>query len=236
MAKSNPDLWRKLQAYHFDDLKVELPYSARLTQDEGWSATDTGRVIDEYRRFLYLSQIMDGNLAPPGPIDAAWTRHLLYTRDYWERFVPGVLGGRALHRATAIAKDQAEQRAYLQALRVAYRREFGEAPPRDIWVHPLRPDFGALIAIFMIAGFFGGMLAFGLGWAISFAMGLEFGGEVRTLPEKVASAVFIACCASFVLSPLWAWIVTRFQNRLKTNKRTGGWSTSVMISVDADRS
>ncbi len=237
MAPSKPTLWRNIEGYAFDDPKAERPFSARLAEEEGWSAEDTHRVIAEYRRFLYLAQIMDVPLAPPGPIDAVWRRHLLYTRDYWERFVPEVLKGRALHRAAATVADSDAQRAFHKALRPAYRHAFGEDPPRDIWVHPLRPDMGGLIVLFMITGFFGAFLAFGLGWAVSRMLGMEFGGEIKTFPEKAATVIFVLCWALMFFSPLWAWIVTRWQNRLPvTKKGKGRWSSGISISVVTERS
>jgi hypothetical protein len=89
-------VWRALSHYSIGPDDAALPFAARLARENGWSADHTERVIEEYRRFCFLAVTAPHQVTPSDAVDQAWHLHLTYTRDYWERFCPDVLG-RALH-------------------------------------------------------------------------------------------------------------------------------------------
>jgi len=134
MTTQEKQLWERIQAYRFDDGTSAFPFAARLARDNGWSRGYTARVIREYRRFAFLAVAAGHPVTPSDQVDQAWHLHLLYTRDYWDRFCKEALG-RPLHHGPT--KGGAAEREkfndwYGRTLE-SYLRFFGEDPPADIW-------------------------------------------------------------------------------------------------------
>lgn len=129
----------RLWAFRFDDPDATVTFLDRLARENGWPKVYAARVVDEYRRFLWLAA-SSAELASPSPaVDRAWHLHLLDTRSYWDRLCPKVLG-RALHhepsRGGPIERCRLEA-AYARTL-ARYRNAWGE-PPEDIWARPGTP-------------------------------------------------------------------------------------------------
>lgn len=127
-------VWQRLSSYEFGHPDAALPFAARLARDNGWSATKTARVVEEYRRFAFLAVTGEGQVTPSDAVDQAWHLHLTYTRDYWELFCPEVLGKPLHHGPTAGGPDEQHRffRQYADTL-ARYEAAFGTAPPSDIW-------------------------------------------------------------------------------------------------------
>ncbi|MDX1540159.1 MAG: hypothetical protein R3349_02020 [Geminicoccaceae bacterium] len=137
MPLSDPDLWARLEAMAIGPDEAALPFVDRLARDHGWIRAFAGRVIEEYRRFLYLTRVVGQPVTPSDQVDQVWHLHLTYTRSYWDDLCQGVLGRPLHHSPTNGGPDErrrfdAQYRATLEA----YQREFGEAPPADIWPDP----------------------------------------------------------------------------------------------------
>ena len=49
------------------------------------------RVIQEYKKFVFLAMVADHIVSPSTNVDRAWHLHLLYTRSYWDEFCGKVL-------------------------------------------------------------------------------------------------------------------------------------------------
>lgn len=129
----NPALWNRLQAHRFDAPGATQPFSVKLAMAEGWDADYTAAVIEEYRRFLYLTQISDGQVTPSIPVDRAWHMHLTFTRDYWEVLCPKVLG-RALHHEPCRGPEEMPRyHRQFDQTRNLYLAEFGALPPAHVW-------------------------------------------------------------------------------------------------------
>lgn len=126
--------WPRLASYTVGPADAALPFTARLARENGWTATHAERVVAEYRRFCFLALVADHPVTPSDAVDQAWHLHLTYTRDYWERFCPDVLGRALHHGPTAGGADEQGRfcRQYAQTMR-AYEHWFGEAPPVDLW-------------------------------------------------------------------------------------------------------
>jgi hypothetical protein len=126
-------VWTALQNYQIGPDDAALPFAERLARENGWRPAHAERVIEEYRRFAFLAVTAGHEVTPSDAVDQAWHLHLTYTRDYWERFCPEVLG-RPLHHGPT-AGGAAEQARYFdqyaETLR-SYARVFGN-PPADIW-------------------------------------------------------------------------------------------------------
>lgn len=127
-------VWAALSAYRFGTADAAFPFPARLARENGWTAVHAERVLEEYRRFCFLAVTAPGPVTPSDAVDQAWHLHLTYTRDYWDRFCPDVLGRKLHHDPTAggPAERHRFHDQYAETLR-AYEAAFGTAPPADIW-------------------------------------------------------------------------------------------------------
>jgi hypothetical protein len=85
-------LWCALRDFAFDAPDAELSFSLRLARDSSWPRSFARRVIEEYRRFLYLVQVAGHPCTPSEEVDQAWHLHLVYTRSYWDDLCDAVLG------------------------------------------------------------------------------------------------------------------------------------------------
>jgi hypothetical protein len=134
--------WGRLSAMTLDELDAVLPFSKRLARENGWEASYAERVVEEYKRFLYLSVAQSGPLTPSDPVDQAWHLHLTYSEHYWNYLCKYVLGEPLHHRPTrGGASDTRKYRqCYARTLEL-YCESFDELPPEDVW-----PDVEARFA------------------------------------------------------------------------------------------
>jgi hypothetical protein len=131
--RSHP-IWVSLSRYGIGPEDAALPFAARLARENGWSAGFAERVIEEYRKFCFRVVTNAVELTPSDAVDQAWHLHLTYSRDYWERFCPDILG-RSLHHGPT-AGGGAERHRYFEQYAETlkrYERVFCEAAPTDIW-------------------------------------------------------------------------------------------------------
>jgi len=128
-----PELWQALQAHQFDPAGAKMSFSDKLAEREGWTEKHSTKVVEEYRRFLYLTQVNPTQSVPSADVDKAWHLHLTYTRNYWDALCYDILGA-PLHHEPATGNEPkgqlGEQYAQTRAL---YSEEFGKKPPRAIW-------------------------------------------------------------------------------------------------------
>ncbi|MFM9935026.1 MAG: glycine-rich domain-containing protein [Novosphingobium sp.] len=131
-ATANP-LWQMLSTYEVGPADADLSFTARLARENGWTLAHAARVFEEYRRFLFLAVTAGHPVTPSDAVDQAWHLHLTYTRDYWERLCPEVLGQALHHGPTKGGRAEGERffEQYAQTLR-SYETAFGPAPA-DIW-------------------------------------------------------------------------------------------------------
>jgi len=127
-------LWVALQNYCIGPADAALSFEARLARENGWTRDHTARVIEEYRRFMFLAITAGHPVTPSDAVDQVWHLHLTYSRDYWERFCPDVLG-RALHHGPTAGGSAEGARFHEQyaATLKSYEAVFGEPAPADLW-------------------------------------------------------------------------------------------------------
>lgn len=127
-------IWVALSDYSIGPADADLTFADRLRRENGWSTDQTERVIAEYKRFCFLAMTAGHPVTPSDAVDQAWHLHLAYTRDYWERFCPDVLGGPLHHGPTAggTAERHRYYTQYAETLK-SYELAFGEAAPADLW-------------------------------------------------------------------------------------------------------
>ncbi|RJY10202.1 hypothetical protein D6201_05020 [Aurantiacibacter aquimixticola] len=128
------DLRAALAAYQIGPDTASLTFANRLARENRWSPHFARRVIREYKRFCFLAVTVGHEVTPSDAVDQAWHLHLTYSRDYWERFCPAVLGA-PLHHGPTAGGDAEWSRYYEQYAQTlaSYEAAFEEAPPADIW-------------------------------------------------------------------------------------------------------
>lgn len=127
-------IWVALRDYCIGPEDAALPFADRLARENGWSASHAARVVEEYKRFCFLAATAGHPVTPSDAVDQAWHLHLAYSRDYWERFCPSVLG-RALHHVPTSGSAGARHLYFEQyaATLKSYEHVFGESAPEDLW-------------------------------------------------------------------------------------------------------
>ena len=126
--------WDALSSYTVGPENADLTFTARLARENGWTEAHAERVFEEYRRFCFLAATSETELTPSDAVDQAWHLHLTYTRDYWERFCPTVLGV-PLHHGPTAGGGEERSRFFEQYARTLHRYEqvFGAPAPDEIW-------------------------------------------------------------------------------------------------------
>lgn len=126
-------VWHLLSQYSVGPQDAELSFVQRLARENGWTDAQAERVFGEYRRFCFLAATADDEVTPSDAVDQAWHLHLTYSRDYWERFCPQVLGRPLHHGPTAGGTGERDRffAQYAYTLKI-YEAAFG-TPPADLW-------------------------------------------------------------------------------------------------------
>ena len=137
MTSHNHPLWHRLSQFCLDEPGIPLPFSQRLAREQGWSPDFTTRVIEEYKKFLFLAGSGQGPVTPSKAVDQAWHLHLTYSRSYWDHLCGEVLQRPLHHDPTQGGPDDSDKHArqYQETL-ARYTNTFGTPPPEDIWTPP----------------------------------------------------------------------------------------------------
>jgi uncharacterized protein (TIGR04222 family) len=134
MFAERADLLARILAFDIDGGEVALPFVARLARENGWSRPYAERVVEEYKRFVFLAVTGTAPVCPSEDVDAAWHLHLTYSRSYWKRFCGEVLGRPLHHDPTRGGPDEGAKHLAMYADTLArYRAEFGASAPADVW-------------------------------------------------------------------------------------------------------
>ena len=136
---SDSELWQAVRDVPLPDVvtpknwfrssKTET-FQERLSSKQNLTEESSRRLVEEYRRFLYLKAIDGGNLTPSKRVDEAWHLHMELAGEGWTQFCDEVLRFRIDHQTGLSKKELNENYARLFDL---YRREFNQTPPSNIW-------------------------------------------------------------------------------------------------------
>src|SRR5688572_22567146 len=134
MTHATNSLWPRLQEFRFDEPGTARTFAGRLAEENGWTLKYAQRVVEEYRRFVFLAIAAGHPVTPSDQVDQAWHQHLAYTRSYWEELCGKVLGRPLHHDPTAGGKaESAKFHDWYERTLESYKRCFGEHPPAEIW-------------------------------------------------------------------------------------------------------
>lgn len=127
------ELWDRLAAFPIDKPGVEDPLSKRLAREQDWTHEYALRVVQEYRKFMFLCVAAGHMCTPSTLVDEAWHLHLLYTRSYWDKLCGETLGRPIHHQPSEGGETENNKYAGLYERTLdSYAGFFGE-PPADIW-------------------------------------------------------------------------------------------------------
>ena len=132
------ELFEQIQTFAIDQPGASLPFNKRLARDHQWSLIYTQRVIEEYKKFLFLAIVADHPVTPSNAVDQAWHLHLTYTHSYWNDLCTHILPRPLHHHPTQGGQQQRELfwDCYSKTLD-SYERFFGYCAPVDIWSTPV---------------------------------------------------------------------------------------------------
>jgi uncharacterized protein (TIGR04222 family) len=128
------DLYRRILEFSFDQPGTQVSFCKKLERENGWSLSYTQRVIEEYKKFVFLAVASGYPVSPSDQVDQVWHLHLSYSRSYWQEFCPNVLQAPLHHEPSRGGSSEQSRfdKMYSQTLE-SYEQVFGKAPPSDIW-------------------------------------------------------------------------------------------------------
>lgn len=134
MGVIDESLWEALATMRIEPEGAPLTFTRRLARENGWSRTYAAKVVEEYKRFLYLAATGTTSVTPSEQIDQAWHLHLAYTHHYWGELCARIIGRPLHHGPTAGGGAEGRRYRSLYAGTLQrYRDTFGAEPPSDIW-------------------------------------------------------------------------------------------------------
>ena len=69
MTGEQTDLWNRIQNFELDDVNSAYTFSDRLALENGWTLEYALRVIDEYKKYIFLICISNQPLTPSDEVD-----------------------------------------------------------------------------------------------------------------------------------------------------------------------
>ena len=136
ITPTQAELYKRICDFKLDSPSAIFPFSAKLAWEYQWTGIYTYRVIQEYKKFVFLAMVADRIVSPPTAIDRVWHLHLLYTHSYWDDFCDKVLK-KPLHHSPSLGgkSEGLKYRLYYTQTLETYQKYFG-TPPSDIWHNP----------------------------------------------------------------------------------------------------
>src|SRR5688572_14852150 len=132
--EEHSSLWSSIQQFPLDDPNAEITFSRKLSAKQDWSPAFTERVVEEYRKFIFLCCISPNGASPSQAVDEAWHLHLTYTKSYWIDLCKNTLN-KDIHHQPSRGGDEEDHKHldwYNETL-MLYQSVFESAPPNDIW-------------------------------------------------------------------------------------------------------
>lgn len=134
MTQNETQLWNKLKSFKLDEKDAQLTFSDRLARENGWNKNYTLRVIEEYKKFLFMCCTSPTSVTPSDPVDQVWHLHLTYTKSYWTDLCKNTLNTEIHHNPTKGGENERQKfNSFYTGIQKLYKEKFGTAPPPDIW-------------------------------------------------------------------------------------------------------
>jgi len=124
-------LWLKLNMMNAQGMQAFAPVMQMMEKQMGANAEMAARVIEEYRKFLFLAMRAGHQVIPPGLINDVWMMHMQNTQNFWEQLSQMMTERPAVGGMDAKTMGSVAE-AWTQTLQ-SYEKFFGTKPPTDIW-------------------------------------------------------------------------------------------------------
>jgi hypothetical protein len=130
-------LWNKISEFPLNEPEAAVTFSDKLKEQQQWTISYTERVIEEYRKFIFLCMVAPKGASPSKAVDEAWHLHLTYTKSYWIDLCKNTLGREIHHHPSkgGTAENHKHKEWYKETLDL-YKELFGKNAPADIWPDP----------------------------------------------------------------------------------------------------
>lgn len=126
-------LFQKIQEFPLDASDA-IPFSQKLARENRWTIQYAQRVMDEYKKFIFIAMIAGHPVTPSDQVDQVWHLHLTYTYSYWNEFCAKVLQLPLHHHPTrGVLEDQKDYPKWYTETLTSYEKIFQQQPPADIW-------------------------------------------------------------------------------------------------------
>lgn len=133
MSNEEQILWSKIRSFQIDEFGTTFPFVRRLANENGWKIDYANRVVEEYKKFIFLCTVGKTMVTPSDPVDQAWHLHMIYTNSYWNKLCKETLNKQIHHNPTKGGKAENDKYNNLyDRTRELYNQYFGEQPS-DIW-------------------------------------------------------------------------------------------------------
>jgi uncharacterized protein (TIGR04222 family) len=133
MQALDAELFREIQAFRLSDPTSDVSFESKLAQENHWTCGYAELVTQEYRKFLFLTQVCGHMVCPSDDVDQAWHLHLTQTVSY-KRICDEIFGVFLHHHASRGGEEEFKkhQSMYLSTLE-GYRQQFQQEPDTTIW-------------------------------------------------------------------------------------------------------
>lgn len=134
MTKGENQLWEKITQFNFNDEDNYFKFVDRLARENDWSLDYAKKVIEEYRKYLFLCCMTTTGVTPSDQVDQAWHLHLTYTKSYWIDLCKNTLEKEIHHNPTKGGTFEANKfDTFYSKTKEDYRTFFELEPPLEIW-------------------------------------------------------------------------------------------------------
>jgi hypothetical protein len=134
MIEKEKQLWEKISQFQFDDERIDFNFSHRLARENNWTISYSKKVIDEYKKFIFLCCITKTGVTPSDQVDQVWHLHLTYSKSYWIDLCQNTLEKEIHHNPTKGGQSEANKfDDYYTKTKEEYIKMFQVNPPIDIW-------------------------------------------------------------------------------------------------------
>ena len=131
-------LWLKLNVMGMQGAQNFAPVMEMMQKQMGMNSEMASRVIEEYRKFLFLAMRAGHQVIPPGAVNDVWMQHMQSAQNFWEQ-----LGQMITTQPLASGFDSKAFSAMADpwaATLASYEKIFGTKPPLDIWGQAAKPS------------------------------------------------------------------------------------------------
>lgn len=72
MNSEQEQLFARIKAFSLDKPNTDFTFSQRLAHENSWDLEYTNRVIEEYRKFVFLAVVAGHMVTPSEQVDQVW--------------------------------------------------------------------------------------------------------------------------------------------------------------------